>query len=200
MKTIIRTTPDGDIIDIIAEDEQESLRLTKWCTESHHISCVENLNIWCNPIKRGTWVKDEKRNDIFKFGSWEKDGRVYNYQGQLNSCIYNSLRPLQEEEILSYLVNEAQNRGFCANRAFRWDSKEDYRTMILNGGWEYSSEQDALLVNVVEKEFKNAIYMDGNWATPVYNCKKKLPKTKLELQIAFYDYIIRFASMKQWLD
>ena len=40
--------------------------------------------------------------------------------------------------------------------------------MILNSGIEYHPGKDALVVAVAESEHKNAIYINGEWAIPVY--------------------------------
>jgi hypothetical protein len=200
MEVIIRTSEDGDIIDIIASNTIESERLKKWCTDNH--PNTDKLNIWCEPIKRGTWVHSYRNDVYFKFGSSEPDGRVYDYNGQLKSVICRLLRPMYEDEIKEVLINEATTRGFCNYRKFRWGKDEKVCTMILNSGIEYLPEQDALIVAVVESEHKNAIYQEGSWATAVYDIipKKALPTSKLELSCAFYDYMRRSISMKEFLD
>jgi hypothetical protein len=208
MKAIIRTTEKGDMVDLIAQNDNESERLKIWCNDNH--PNIDNFNIWCNPIKKGDWVVSYRNGIIFKFGSNELDGRVYNCKGCLMSVKYEHLRPMHEDEIEKYLFKEAQERGFCAGRRFRWIcTNADHNvyngavvTMILNKGVEYLPEKDALVVGVMESEIKNAIYMDGEWAIPVYDIKPRrwLPKTKLELQCAFYDYQARNITMKQFLD
>lgn len=183
MKTIIRTSGQGDILDIFAEDPQESDRLRRWCGNNHEVSRIDNLNIWCTYIMNGTWVEDINRRQILKFGYKEKDGRVYDYNGVLTSCVYTALRPISCKEIEEYLIEKAVERGLVAYRYFKW--KDEHISQLLpQNGYDYIEKEDALIVGVSDSTQKRAIYMKGQWAIPVFETpKKKLPRTKQDLAV-----------------
>lgn len=191
MKTIIRTKGDEDIVDIIAEDKKESDRLKVWCYNNN--PNVDNLNIWCEPIEKGTWVRDDFRKVNFKFGSKETDGRVYDFKDRLVSCIYESVRPLYEDEIKDYLIKEAIKEGFVGYRKFKWIDEPaiDSNMILPNCGFEYLPDVDALTVGVAESPTRRAIYKNGRWATVVYDDP---PKSVLITESTLYNLVRDFAT------
>lgn len=156
---------------------------------------VEDLKIIMKPhtehgtcaIRRGAWVQSKYSKRPFKFGSWEKDGRIYDVNGFLRKEKLDYLEIMSDREIESYLIKEAQKKGLCGWRKFKWENEPEVSTMVTGLGYEYVRSVDALTVAVGGWDDRRAIYMDGKWALPVFDCTEP-PKTVSELECLLKDF------------
>lgn len=137
-------------------------------------------------IKEGTWVRDDYHNRPFKFGRTEGLRLVWDMDGVLRDEVFVNLKIMSPEEIKEYLMEEARKKGFLGWMKFKWDDEQDISKIIVGHGYEYVSSVDALTVAVDDSKYRRAIYMDGKWATLVFDTE--LPQTVSELKGLLKDF------------
>ena len=143
--------------------------------------------IGCDPI-------EQKNLPTFKIGDWVirtvgKDdnhhafGRIFKiatlYGGQIDDAdkythFSSSLRHATKDEIKNHLIEEAIKRGLVGYRKFKWDDpigENEISTILPNHGFEYLPDHDALTIGIAERESRRSIYLNGRWATPIFEEK-----------------------------
>lgn len=129
-------------------------------------------------FKKGDWVIRNK-SDSDPRATLHQKGRIFRINKVRGDCIDEgtgvntithdayALRLLTKDEIQKYLIDNALRRGFVGYRKFRW-SDGLILTILPNRMFEYVSDCDALIVSIMENETQQAIYMEGEWAEPLF--------------------------------
>lgn len=174
---------------IITKEGEEFQNLLKKVEYLENVITCSKYYAGCDPykeygdcaIKKGAWVRSKYSKIPFKFGYWERDGRIYDIDGLLRREKLEYLEIMSDIDIKEHLIKIAQEKALVGWRRFRWKNEEEVTTINPGQGHEYEPSVDALTVVVVEESNRRAIYMDGKWATPIFDLTK-LPETVSELE------------------
>jgi hypothetical protein len=180
---------------IITKEGEEFQNLLKKVEYLENVIRCSKYYAGCDPykeygdcaIKKGAWVRSKYSKIPFKFGYWERDGRIYDIDGLLRREKLEYLEIMSDIDIKAHLVKVAHQKALVGWRKFRWKNEEEVTTINPGQGHEYVRSVDALTVGVGEDCTRRAIYMDGEWATPIFDLTN-LPKTVSEFEQVLKDF------------
>ena len=133
-------------------------------------------------FKVGDWIIGTRINALpFRL----PDIETVDYIREFEYCYY---RPATPQEIESYLIKEAEKRGFVGKCKFRCTNGY-LSTQLPQWDFFYLSGADALVTHVVETSSNRAVYCQGKWAEIIPQ-KKSLPKTKSEFRYFLMEYTV----------